>query len=206
MILLSIDWDYFFPDLFDFDWGHNEDNPIMFEIIWSARAGNHSITKNKRAIDLRPRPEFKTFWDAFNLDTVYSLTIVESHKDIAHALINVEDFCGSSGLKFCVYNFDQHHDMYDGSEFNCGTWAGHYLDKGKVQEIDRACRNATIGCVECKQTMTVSLNAALEPVREKRRELEANPETIDAIMEAGNRKARKIARDTMEEVREVVKI
>ena len=54
--------------------------------------------------------------------------------------------------------------------------------------------------------MAASLNAALEPVREKRRELEASPETIDAIMEEGNQKARKIARDTMEEVREVVKI
>jgi tryptophanyl-tRNA synthetase len=90
----------------------------------------------------------------------------------------------------------------------CNVFTFHelYTDKEKVQEIDTACRNATIGCVECKQTMAASLNAALEPVREKRRELEASPETIDAIMEAGNRKARKIARGTMEEVREVVKI
>jgi len=90
----------------------------------------------------------------------------------------------------------------------CNVFTFHelYTDKEKVQEIDTACRNATIGCVECKQTMAASLNAALEPVREKRRELEASPETIDAIIEAGNRKARKIARGTMEEVREVVKI
>ena len=90
----------------------------------------------------------------------------------------------------------------------CNVFSFHelYTDKEKVQEIDAACRSATIGCVECKQTMAASLNAALEPVREKRRELEESPETIDAIMEEGNRKAQKIARDTMEEVREVVKI
>jgi tryptophanyl-tRNA synthetase len=90
----------------------------------------------------------------------------------------------------------------------CNVFTFHelYTDKEKVQEIDTACRKATIGCVECKQTMAASLNAALEPVRERRRELEASPETIDAIMEAGNRKARKIARGPMEEVREVVKI
>lgn len=90
----------------------------------------------------------------------------------------------------------------------CNVFTFHelYTDKEKVQEIDTACRNATIGCVECKQTMAASLNVALEPIREKRRELEASPETIDAIIEAGNRKARKIARGTMEEVREVVKI
>jgi tryptophanyl-tRNA synthetase len=90
----------------------------------------------------------------------------------------------------------------------CNVFTFHelYTDKEKVQEIDTACRKAAIGCVECKQTMAASLNAALEPVRERRRELEASPETIDAIMEAGNRKARKIARGTMEEVREAVKI
>ena len=90
----------------------------------------------------------------------------------------------------------------------CNVFTFHelYSDKEKVQEIDTACRNATIGCVECKQTMAASLNAALEPIRAKRRELEASPETIDAIIEAGNRKARKIARGTMEEVREAVKI
>ena len=90
----------------------------------------------------------------------------------------------------------------------CNVFTFHelYTAKEKVQEIDTACRKATIGCVECKQIMAASLNATLEPVRERRRELEASPETIDAIMEAGNRKARKIARGTLEEVREVVKI
>jgi tryptophanyl-tRNA synthetase len=90
----------------------------------------------------------------------------------------------------------------------CNVFTFHelYTDKEKVQEIDTACRKAAIGCVECKQIMAASLNAALEPVRQRRRELEDSPETIDAIMEAGNRKARKIARGTMEEVREVVKI
>lgn len=90
----------------------------------------------------------------------------------------------------------------------CNVFTFHelYTAKEKVQEIDTACRKAAIGCVECKQIMAASLNAALEPVRQRRRELEASPETIDAIMEAGNRKARKIARGTLEEVREVVKI
>jgi tryptophanyl-tRNA synthetase len=90
----------------------------------------------------------------------------------------------------------------------CNVFTFHelYTAKDKVQEIDTACRKATIGCVECKQIMAASLNAALEPIRQRRRELEASPETIDAIMEAGNRKARKIARKTLEDVREVVKI
>lgn len=90
----------------------------------------------------------------------------------------------------------------------CNVFTFHelYTDKEKVKEIDEGCRSASIGCVECKQMMASSLNEALEPLREKRKELEANPRIIENIIDEGNKKARKIARDTMEEVREVVKI
>jgi len=90
----------------------------------------------------------------------------------------------------------------------CNVFTFHelYTDKEKVKEIDEGCRSASIGCVECKQMMASSLNEALEPLREKRKELEANPQIIENIIDEGNKKARKIARDTMEDVREVVKI
>ncbi len=90
----------------------------------------------------------------------------------------------------------------------CNVFTFHelYTDKEKVKEIEEGCRSASIGCVECKQMMASSLNRALEPLREKRKELEANPQIIENIIDEGNRKARKIARNTMEEVREVVKI
>ena len=90
----------------------------------------------------------------------------------------------------------------------CNVFTFHelYTDKEKVKEIEEGCRSASIGCVECKQIMASNLNRALEPLREKRKELEANPQIIENIIDEGNRKARKIARNTMEEVREVVKI
>jgi tryptophanyl-tRNA synthetase len=90
----------------------------------------------------------------------------------------------------------------------CNVFSFHelYTEKEKVKEIEEGCRSASIGCVECKQMMASSLNRALEPLREKRKELEANPQIIENIIDEGNRKARKIARNTMEEVREVVKI
>ncbi len=90
----------------------------------------------------------------------------------------------------------------------CNVFSFHelYTDKEKVKEIEEGCRSASIGCVECKQMMASNLNRALEPLREKRKELEANPQIIENIIDEGNRKARKIARNTMEEVREVVKI
>ncbi len=90
----------------------------------------------------------------------------------------------------------------------CNVFTFHelYTDKETVKEINESCRKATIGCVDCKRIMAASLNLSLEPIREKRKELEANPRTIDTVIEEGNRKARKIAKSTMKEVREAVKI
>ncbi len=90
----------------------------------------------------------------------------------------------------------------------CNVFTFHelYTDKETVKEIDEDCRSASIGCVECKQVMAARLNRALEPLRAKRRKLEANPKLIDTIIEEGNKKARNIARRTMKEVREVVRI
>jgi len=89
----------------------------------------------------------------------------------------------------------------------CNVFTFHelYTDKEKVKEVEEGCRTASIGCVECKRMMASNLNKALEPLREKRKELEANPEIIENIIDEGNKKARKIARNTMEEVREAVK-
>jgi tryptophanyl-tRNA synthetase len=90
----------------------------------------------------------------------------------------------------------------------CNVFTFHelYTDREKVKEIEEGCRTATIGCVECKQIMASNLNKALEPLREKRSELEADPKMIEDIIDEGNKKARKIAKNTMEQVREAIKI
>ena len=90
----------------------------------------------------------------------------------------------------------------------CNVFSFHeiYTSGEKVQQIDQDCRKAAIGCVDCKNIMAENLNIALEPIREKRRELEANIDKVKDIMVRGDERARSIARETMEEVREVVKI
>ena len=90
----------------------------------------------------------------------------------------------------------------------CNVFAFHefYTDPGTVRQIEVDCRKAEIGCVACKKRMAENLNRALEPIREKRRALEADPDTVRAIMARGTEKARAIARKTMEEVREKVRI
>ena len=90
----------------------------------------------------------------------------------------------------------------------CNVFDFHklYTDAQTVKEIDEQCRNAGIGCVECKQKMAQGLAKALEPIRTKRTYYEARPELVEDIMRDGSDRARTAARRTMEKVREAVKI
>ncbi|NVM56968.1 MAG: tryptophan--tRNA ligase [Desulfobacterales bacterium] len=90
----------------------------------------------------------------------------------------------------------------------CNVFSFHrlYSDHNTLQSIDQECRNAQIGCVECKQMMAENLIKVHEPIREQRSYYEAHPHTVSAIIEAGDRKAQAVARETMEQVREAIKI
>lgn len=90
----------------------------------------------------------------------------------------------------------------------CNVFSFHemYTDPEIVQRINGECKSAAIGCVDCKKIMAASLKKGLEPVKAKRKELESDMEKIKEIVEQGNRKAGSIARKTMAEVREAVKI
>jgi len=90
----------------------------------------------------------------------------------------------------------------------CNVFEFHklYSDKQTVERINRECRTAEIGCVECKEIMARHLINALEPMREKRAYYETRPQLVDDIIEDGCEKARKVARQTMAEVRAAIKI
>jgi len=68
------------------------------------------------------------------------------------------------------------------------------------------CEAGRIGCVECKMRLAAFLNDRLAPIRARRAELVAHPEQLDAILSSGAEKARKVARETMGEVRRVMNL
>ncbi len=90
----------------------------------------------------------------------------------------------------------------------CNVFEFHklYSDKTTVDTVNKECRTAGIGCVECKKMMAKNLIRVLEPIRGKRKYYEGKPELLDEIIMEGNSKARKIAQKTMEEVKSVVKV
>ncbi|MBZ5516757.1 MAG: tryptophan--tRNA ligase [Acidobacteriia bacterium] len=75
-----------------------------------------------------------------------------------------------------------------------------------IERVNRECRTAEIGCVDCKKLLAGHLNAALAPIQERRRPYEQNPQRVWDILEEGTNKARKVAQATMAEVRAAVKL
>jgi tryptophanyl-tRNA synthetase len=90
----------------------------------------------------------------------------------------------------------------------CNVFEFHkiYTDIDTQQRIDKDCRSAQIGCVECKKIMAENLIKALEPIREKRIFYMDQPELVEEIIKTGSDKARAVASRTMEEVRAAIKI
>jgi tryptophanyl-tRNA synthetase len=90
----------------------------------------------------------------------------------------------------------------------CNVYEFHklYTDPEQVRQIDRDCRSAEIGCVECKKIMAEHLTEALAPIREKRHYYESNPDLVEQIMMDGSADARKIATETMAQVKSAIKI
>jgi tryptophanyl-tRNA synthetase len=76
----------------------------------------------------------------------------------------------------------------------------------EVEDLKARYRAGRVGDVEVKTKLAAAMNAALEPMRERRRDIMARPERIREIAIEGSRKARTIAQDTMERVRDAVKL
>ncbi len=76
----------------------------------------------------------------------------------------------------------------------------------QADEIYQGCTSAGIGCVECKRRVGEAIARALEPLRARRAELEAHPDTVDDIVRDGDARARERARETMARVREAMHI
>ncbi|HYC76547.1 MAG TPA: tryptophan--tRNA ligase, partial [Planctomycetota bacterium] len=86
----------------------------------------------------------------------------------------------------------------------CNIYAWHRLlsTPERVAQVERDCRTAAIGCVDCKKLILESLRAELDPIRERAKALYASPEVVRRALDDGGRKARAAALQTMSIVRE----
>jgi tryptophanyl-tRNA synthetase len=90
-----------------------------------------------------------------------------------------------------------------GSPDRCPVGNLHQIfsDPDRLAYITRGCTTATITCVECKALAVQSVNAHLDPIRDRRRELAQHPEHLREIIQKGAKKAAQAAEETMSSAR-----
>ena len=79
-------------------------------------------------------------------------------------------------------------------------------NKDEIEDLKARYRAGKVGDVEVKEKLARAINALLEPMRERRAEIRCRPGRIREILLDGSSRARVIARQTMERVREAVKL
>lgn len=89
----------------------------------------------------------------------------------------------------------------------CVVYQYHQVfNKRECANIADMCKKAGIGCVACKNNLAARLNEFLEPIRERRKYYEARPDEVKNILMTGTEKVQKIAKQTIDEVREAMSI
>jgi len=85
----------------------------------------------------------------------------------------------------------------------CNVWRlHHFYHPQLVEAIADECRQASRGCVECKEQLAQGINEALAPFRQRRAELAAKPQYVEEVLADGARRAHIIATETLREVKE----
>jgi len=93
-----------------------------------------------------------------------------------------------------------------GNPEKCTVWQYHkiYSDKETQDWVCKGCRNAGIGCIDCKKPVANSIIKQCGPIREKITDIEKQPEKVKDIINEGNEAARQTAQKTIKEVKEVM--
>jgi len=93
-----------------------------------------------------------------------------------------------------------------GDPDKCPVWQFHlvYSDEKTRDWVQKGCRTAGIGCLECKQPVIERVLAEQAPMRERAQKYLDDPTLVRNIVADGCDKARELARETMREVREVM--
>jgi len=95
-----------------------------------------------------------------------------------------------------------------GDPEKCPVWDLHkiFSDEQTRNWVMDGCKSAGIGCLDCKGKLIPQVIQELEPMRKMRLYFDEHPSEAEEILEEGNKKARAFARETMQKVREAMKL
>ena len=95
-----------------------------------------------------------------------------------------------------------------GDPRKCPVWKWHevYSNEEVRNWAREGCVTAGIGCLDCKQPVIDAVIKEQQPIRERSQEFLSDPETVRAIIDEGCEAARSVARDTLDDVRQVMNL
>jgi tryptophanyl-tRNA synthetase len=95
-----------------------------------------------------------------------------------------------------------------GTPEKCNIFSMHELlsESSTVQKVKTGCKEGHMGCFECKQLLADSIDRELAPIRERAARLKANPNQVKEALAMGRDKASAIAKETINEVKDVMGI
>jgi tryptophanyl-tRNA synthetase len=93
-----------------------------------------------------------------------------------------------------------------GDPARCPVWQLHvvYSNEETKHWVEKGCKSAGIGCLECKQPVIDAILAEQQPMFERAQKYLDDPSLLRSIIADGSDKARKVAQETMREVREAM--
>jgi tryptophanyl-tRNA synthetase len=75
-----------------------------------------------------------------------------------------------------------------------------------IDQVNRECRTAEIGCIDCKKLVADRIVERMTPMWETRAKLTQDPKQLEEVIEEGSRRAASVAHRTLEEVNAAMKI
>jgi len=93
-----------------------------------------------------------------------------------------------------------------GDPNKCPVWNLHeiYSKQDQLDWVMDGCTKAKMGCIECKKPVIDSIVAELKPIQESIEKYKSEPNLIQEIIFDGSERARRVAKETMQEVRDAM--
>ncbi len=93
-----------------------------------------------------------------------------------------------------------------GDPAKCPVWQFHlvYSDDNTQKWVQHGCRNAEIGCLDCKSPVIDAILAEQVPMVERIKQYQEDPTLVRNIIADGCEKANKLAEETMRDIREAM--
>ena len=93
-----------------------------------------------------------------------------------------------------------------GNPDDCPVFTLHqvYSNDATKAWVRQGCTTAGIGCLECKQPVIDAVNAELAPMQARIKEIDARPGYVREVLGDGCARARRVAEETMQDVRQAM--